>query len=122
MAVHEKKAPSLPPVGKRLPAGGAKEYRQIFLTGLVVILFSELYFSFALKTFRISLAVAVVPVLLVTLARESNPFITGLCTSALVGGFRFGLSLLQQCKAGISVVATDVRNGFTDGQKINRPP
>ncbi|MCF2556891.1 MAG: ATP-binding protein [Bacteroidales bacterium] len=95
MAVHEKKAPSLPPVGKRLPAGGAKECRQILLTGLVVILFSELYFSFALKTFRISLAVAVFPVLLVTLARESNPFITGLCTSALVGAFRFGLSLLQ---------------------------
>ena len=73
MAVHEKKVPSLPPVGKSLPAGGVKESRQILLTGLVIILFSELYFSFALKTFRISLAVAVFPVLLVTLTRESNP-------------------------------------------------
>ncbi len=96
MPFHEKnlRPPRLP--ARRLSVSGTlKEYRQILLTGLVVILFSELYFNFALQDFRISLSVAVFPVLLMTLTRESNPFLTGLFTSAMVAVFRFGLGLLQ---------------------------
>ena len=72
-----------------------KESRQIFLTGLVVILLSELNFNFAVQGFRISLSVAVFPVLLLTLTRECSAFLTGLCTSLMVLAFRTGLGLLQ---------------------------
>lgn len=82
-----------------------KEWKHLLLTGLAVTLLSELNFNFAVQGFRISLSVAVFPVLLLTLNRECSAFLSGLFTAVMVLAFRTGLAMFQGLAFGAALRA-----------------
>lgn len=81
-----------------------KQWRQALLTGLVVVLTSQMYWNLFADNFRISLSVAVFPVMLL-LNQKRVVLPAAMCTGAAVFVFRFCLSLWDGISAAESTLS-----------------
>lgn len=79
-------------------------WQRRLLVGLLVALTGQLYLSLWAEGFRVSTAVVLYPILLVTLMRESHRPDTGVVTALCVAVFRVGLDLFQGMALGTALL------------------
>lgn len=79
-------------------------WQRRLLVGALVALTGQLYISLWAEGFRVSIAVVLYPILLITLMRESHRPGTGMVTGLCVIVFRVALDLLQGLALGTALV------------------
>ena len=72
-----------------------RQWKMNLLTGAVTAVISQIYWNIFLDDFRVSLAVAILPILLTTINKEESSLATCGCVSCMVFLFRWALAIIK---------------------------